>query len=122
MTRHDVRVRRVYDPVGTDDGIRVLVDRIWPRGVRKDAAALDEWAKEIAPSSELRKWYGHKPDKFTEFETRYRVELRAPQRRAVVEHLRSLADSGVVTLLTATRDLELSQAAVLAKVLTENHD
>jgi uncharacterized protein YeaO (DUF488 family) len=119
MTRRDVRVRRVYDQAATGDGIRVLVDRVWPRGLRKDAAALDEWAKDVAPSTELRKWYGHVPEKFAEFEARYHDELATPTALAALDHLRTLAEGDVLTLLTATRDLDHSQAAVLARLLRE---
>ena len=113
----DVRVRRVYDPPDPADGHRVLVDRLWPRGLSKGAAALDEWAKAVAPSDELRRWYGHEPDRFAAFRERYGAELQAPERADVLAHLRQLADSGPLTLLTATRDVEHSQAAVLAERL-----
>ena len=113
----DVRVRRVYDPPDPADGHRVLVDRLWPRGLSKGAAALDEWAKAVAPSDELRRWYGHEPDRFTAFRERYGAELQAPERADVLAHLRQLADSGPLTQLTATRDVEHSQAAVLAERL-----
>jgi uncharacterized protein YeaO (DUF488 family) len=119
VTSRDVRVRRVYDQVESDDGIRILVDRIWPRGLRKDAAALDEWAKEVAPSTELRKWYGHVPERFAEFEARYRDELATPPAQAALDHLRALAQDATLTLLTATRDVHHSQAAVLADLLRE---
>ena len=115
----DIRVRRAYDPPSPQDGTRVLVDRIWPRGLRKDAARLDEWAKDVAPSTELRTWYGHDPDKFGEFRQRYTAELAAPDCREAVERLRALAAKGPVTLLTATRALDISQAAVLAELLRE---
>ena len=110
----DVRVRRVYDPPDPADGQRVLVDRLWPRGLSKNAAALDEWAKAVAPSDELRRWYGHEPSKFPAFQERYQAELQAPERADALAHLRQLADSGPLTLLTATKDVEHSQAAVLA--------
>jgi len=113
----EVRVRRAYDPPDPADGRRVLVDRLWPRGLSKDAAALDEWVKAVAPSDELRRWYGHEADKFPEFRERYRAELEAPDRADALAHLRSLAGSGPLTLLTATRDVEHSQAAVLAERL-----
>jgi len=113
----DVRVRRVYDPPDPADGQRVLVDRLWPRGLSKSAAALDEWVKAVAPSDELRRWYGHEVDKFAEFRDRYGAELRAPERAGALAHLRDLTDSGPLTLLTATRDVEHSQAAVLAALL-----
>ncbi len=115
----DVRVRRVYDDPSPEDGTRVLVDRIWPRGLRKDAARLDEWAKDAAPSPELRTWYRHDPEKFEEFRRRYTAELSAPGPAEAVGRLRVLAEKGPVTLLTATRELSLSQAAVLAKLLRE---
>lgn len=114
-----VRVRRVYDAPDPADGCRVLVDRIWPRGLSKRAAALDEWVKAVAPSAELRRWYGHDPGRFTEFRHRYAAELRDPERSGALAHLRELARSGPVTLLTATRDVAHSQAAVLAGRLRE---
>jgi len=111
----EVRVRRVYDPPEPDDGHRVLVDRLWPRGVHKNA--VDEWAKAVAPSTELRQWYGHEVEKFPAFRERYEAELQAPEQADALAHLRDLARSGPVTLLTATRDVEHSQAAVLAEQL-----
>jgi uncharacterized protein YeaO (DUF488 family) len=119
MTRRSIRVRRIYDQSAPDDGIRVLVDRVWPRGIRKEAAAIDEWVKDVAPSTELRKWYGHVPEKFTQFEARYRDELESPTAHAALDHLRTLAKDGALTLLTATRDVDHSQAAVLAGLLRE---
>ena len=114
----DIRVRRVYDPPEPQDGTRVLVDRLWPRGLRKDAARLDEWAKDVAPSSELRTWFGHDPAKFADFCHRYTGELSRGEARAALEHLTELAAAGgPVTLLTATRDVGHSHAAVLAPLL-----
>jgi uncharacterized protein YeaO (DUF488 family) len=115
----DVRVRRVYDPPDPADGHRVLVDRLWPRGLSKSAASLDEWVKAVAPSDELRRWYGHEVDKFAAFRERYQAELQAPERADALAHLRQLADAGPLTLLTATRDVEHSQAAVLAAKLRD---
>jgi uncharacterized protein YeaO (DUF488 family) len=115
----DIRVRRVYEEPSAADGARVLVDRIWPRGLRKDAARLDEWAKDVAPSGELRTWYGHDPAKFDEFRRRYAAELEQPAAREGLARLRALAADRPVTLLTATKELGLSQAAVLAEVLRE---
>lgn len=109
-----VRARRVYDEPNASDGRRVLVDRLWPRGLAKAAAHIDEWLKAIAPSDELRRWYGHDPAKFDEFHRRYSEELKEPERAEAFLHLRELAASGTVTLLTATKDLDLSQAADLA--------
>ena len=120
VTPLDVRVRRVYDEPSAADGARVLVDRVWPRGLRKDALRLDDWAKDVAPSSDLRKWYGHDPAKFDEFRQRYLGELAGGPQRAALGKLRALAASGrTLTLLTATRDLDRSQAAVLARLLRE---
>jgi uncharacterized protein YeaO (DUF488 family) len=113
----EVRVRRVYDEPGDDDGARVLVDRLWPRGLAKARADLTEWCKQVAPSTELRRWYGHDPAKFAEFTRRYRAELEEPERAAALRHLAALADDRPVTLLTATRDPDISEAAVLADLL-----
>lgn len=115
----DIRVRRVYAEPSAADGARVLVDRIWPRGLRKDAARLDEWAKDVAPSTELRTWYRHDPAKFEEFKRRYRAELAETGAREGLARLRALAAERPVTLLTATKDLDLSQATVLAGLLRE---
>jgi uncharacterized protein YeaO (DUF488 family) len=118
MTGHaEVRVRRVYDDPSPEDGRRVLVDRIWPRGLAKARAGIDEWAKAVAPSTELRRWYGHEPGRFEEFRRRYQAELAEPEPRAALRHLRELARSGPLTLVTATRDIDHSQAAVLAEQL-----
>ena len=115
--RRDVRVRRVYEAVAGDDGSRVLVDRVWPRGMSKASAHLDSWAKDVAPSTELRGWYGHDPAKFAEFRRRYLNELAQPDRAAALGQLRELVREAPVTLLTATRDVDHSQAAVLAEAL-----
>jgi uncharacterized protein YeaO (DUF488 family) len=112
-----VRVRRVYDPPEAADGARVLVDRLWPRGLRKADASLDAWLKDVAPSSELRTWYGHDPERFEEFSRRYLAELAGPEQATALERLGTLATEGPVTLLTATVAVELSQAAVLADVV-----
>lgn len=115
-----VRVRRVHEPPDRNsDGARVLVDRVWPRGLSKDRAALHTWLRDAAPSTELRRWYGHDPARFQGFARRYRAELDAPERRAVLDELRALAAKGPLTLLTATKDVEHSQAAVLAHLLQE---
>ena len=107
----------MYDDPAADDGARILVDRVWPRGLTKERAKLDEWCKEIAPSTELRRWYAHDPARFEEFKKRYRAELREPARADALARLKSLARTSRVTLLTATKELELSQAAVLADLL-----
>jgi uncharacterized protein YeaO (DUF488 family) len=112
-----VRVRRVQDEPSTDDGTRVLVDRLWPRGLSKAAVAFDHWNKDVAPSTELRRWYGHDPARFTEFAERYLTELTSEAGRAAVQRLRECVRGTHLTLLTATRDVEHSQAAVLAELL-----
>lgn len=113
----DVVVKRVYDEASADDGTRVLVDRVWPRGVKKDAAHLDEWCKGAAPSTDLRKWYGHDEGKYDEFAQRYRDELSAGDQADALAHLRELAGDGRLTLLTATKAPRISQAAVLRDLL-----
>ncbi|MBS4727042.1 DUF488 family protein [Mycobacterium sp. SM1] len=110
-----IRVARVYDEPAADEGERVLVDRVWPRGFRKGDPRVGTWLKEVAPSAELRKRYNHQPERFDEFATRYEEEL---QGSAALQELRKLSKRGTVTLVTATRDLDRSQAAVLAKLLT----
>jgi uncharacterized protein YeaO (DUF488 family) len=117
MAEPDVRVRRVYDEPVPQDGARVLVDRVWPRGVTKARAELTDWCRPVAPSTALRKWYGHDPAKFEEFARRYRTELEEPEPASALLRLRGLARTGPLTLLTATKDLDLSQAAVLADLL-----
>ena len=112
-----VRVGRVYDERTAQDGTRVLVDRLWPRGLTTHRADLDEWCKQIAPSAPLRRWYGHDPDRFTEFARRYRLELDDPERVEHLQHLRELARRQMLTLLTATRHVYTSEAAVLADLL-----
>jgi uncharacterized protein YeaO (DUF488 family) len=111
----DIQLRRVYEPTGEDDGYRVLVDRLWPRGVSRVQARLDEWAKELAPSAELRRWFGHEPSRFEEFQRRYREELLA--RADELEALRGRARSGRLTLVYGARDTEHNDAVVLAEVL-----
>jgi uncharacterized protein YeaO (DUF488 family) len=115
--RLDVRVRRVYEQPSPDDGQRLLVDRIWPRGLSKEKARVDQWLKEVAPSTELRRWYGHEPARFAEFRHRYASELREPDRAEALMRLNRAARHGTVTLLTATKDAGHSQAALLAERL-----
>lgn len=112
-----VRVKRVYEEPDPTDGLRILVDRLWPRGVRKQHLAHDAWLKDAAPSSDLRTWYGHRPERFEEFARRYRHELRSGAPAGALEQLRQKAGSQTLTLLTATRDVERSGAAVLAEML-----
>ncbi|MEU3270151.1 DUF488 domain-containing protein [Saccharomonospora sp. NPDC006951] len=117
MSAHPVKVRRVYDDAERGDGTRVLVDRIWPRGIRKADLPMEEWLKDIAPSTELRTWYGHDPAKFETFRERYRDELDTPDRRQALARLRTLLADNPLTLLTATKDVDHSHATVLADLL-----
>jgi uncharacterized protein YeaO (DUF488 family) len=112
-----VRVKRIYDDPEPSDGRRVLVDRLWPRGMSKDAAAVDEWMRDVAPSHELRRWYGHDPQRFAAFAARYRAELADTAHAPALADLRGYAKDGPLTLLTATRDLDHAHAAVLAEVI-----
>lgn len=114
MAKSQIKVARVYDDPGDDDGQRILVDRVWPRGFRKDDPRVGTWYKDVAPSKELREWYGHKPERFDEFAKRYKKELHGSE---ALDELRKLTKRGAVTLVTATRELDGSQAAVLAKLL-----
>jgi uncharacterized protein YeaO (DUF488 family) len=112
---HRVTAKRIYDAAEHGDGYRVLIDRFWPRGVSRECAQLDEWAKELAPSDELRKWFGHDPARFAEFRGRYRNELFHHTDR--LEELRRRAAHGPVTILYAARDRELNNAVVLVNLL-----
>jgi len=116
---HAVALKRVYETPDTSDGTRVLVERLWPRGLSKEHAHVDVWLKEIAPSHELRKWYGHDPIRFTEFRRRYVAELAAEPARSALAELRDLAAHQHVTLVFAAHDAELSNAAVLRDLLRE---
>ena len=110
-----IAIKRIYDPPAPSDGRRILVDRLWPRGVAKEAAKLDEWLKEIAPSDELRTWFGHDPARWEEFRARYREELHG--HAELIERLRAEAKKGVVTLLFAARDEEHNNAVVLKELI-----
>jgi uncharacterized protein YeaO (DUF488 family) len=107
-------IKRVYEPAAPSDGVRVLVDRLWPRGVSKSKAHLDEWMKDVAPSPQLRQWFGHKPERFAEFKARYRKEIKGNSQLA---ELRKLGRGARVTLLYGARDPEMNQAAVLQAIL-----
>jgi uncharacterized protein YeaO (DUF488 family) len=111
----DVRLKRVHEPAEDADGYRVLVDRLWPRGITRERARLDRWDRELAPSAALRTWFGHDPDRFEEFRRRYLEELR--DHRPELAELRRRARSGTVTLVYAARDTEHNDAVVLAEVL-----
>ena len=118
MARHRIATARVYDDPGAGEGTRVLVDRLWPRGLSKDKAHVDEWLKEVAPSTGLRKWYGHDPEKHEEFERRYLGELTDDDHAEAVARLRELVERGPVTLLTATKEVSSSEVPPLVDFLT----
>ena len=111
-----LRIRRVYEPAEESDGMRVLVDRLWPRGLTKERAKVDLWLKDVAPGTELRKWFSHDPEKWVEFQKRYRAELRA--KGEALGMLKKLAAKGTVTLVYAARDEKHNEAAVLQKILS----
>jgi uncharacterized protein YeaO (DUF488 family) len=111
----DVRLKRAYEPAASSDGYRVLIDRLWPRGVSRDRAKLDEWDRDLPPSTELRRWFGHDPSRFEEFRRRYLRELR--HKRARLKELRRRAREGRLTLVYSARDRDHNDAVVLAEVL-----
>ncbi|MGA9016067.1 MAG: DUF488 domain-containing protein [Acetobacteraceae bacterium] len=110
-----IQLKRAYEPPSPEDGSRVLVDRLWPRGLRKADAAVDRWMKDIAPSTELRQWFGHDPERWQEFRRRYAKELK--QHATAVDELRDLARHGTVTLVFGARDEEHNDAVALREVL-----
>jgi uncharacterized protein YeaO (DUF488 family) len=110
-------LKRVYDPAEESDGTRVLVDRLWPRGLSKDKAAIDHWAKDVAPSDELRRWFAHAPERWEEFQTRYRDELESPEAQEGIAALRAMARKGRVTLLYAAKNEAMNNAVVLRDYL-----
>ncbi len=113
----NLRLKRVYAPASRDDGVRVLVDRLWPRGLTKEKAAVDHWMKDVAPSSDLRKWFGHDPDRWSEFQRRYKKELR--EHKNLLDEIRKLTRDGTVTLLFGAHDEEHNDAVVLRDVLSK---
>lgn len=121
-----VRIKRVYDPPEEADGERVLVDRLWPRGLRQDAARLSAWLKDLAPSDELRRWFGHDPGRWLEFQERYRAELQTAEKQRLIRDLARKAAQGRVTLVFAARSTMQNNAVVLQAViedyLTNFHD
>lgn len=118
-TTHEVRLQRVYEHSSATIGKRVLVDRVWPRGVRKESLSLDRWLRDLGPSDELRKWFGHRPDRWREFQQRYRAELARPPQSDLVDELVALARQGPLTLLYGARDEERNQAVVLRSLIEE---
>ena len=112
-----ITIKRVYEPPTLADGYRVLVDRLWPRGVSKDAAALDEWLKDVTPSDELRRWVHYDLTRWPEFEMRYRLELSAPVALPHIERLRGISSQQTLSLLTAVRDAEVNHVKVLIRII-----
>ncbi|WP_276356183.1 DUF488 domain-containing protein [Cohnella caldifontis] len=112
------RIKRIYEPAEESDGVRVLVDRLWPRGISKERARLDEWMKDVAPSSALCAWFGHDPERFGEFRSRYEAELAEVRVRPCIGRLNAWAENGPVTLLYGARDERHNQAVVLLEYLT----
>lgn len=115
-----IQVKRAYDPPAPEDGYRVLVDRLWPRGLSKERAAVGEWLREAAPSTDLRRWFGHDPARWDEFRCRYAAELAAPAAREAVARLRALAAGGKITLLYAASDKVHNNAVALAEYLASS--
>lgn len=111
----NVKLKRAYQPAAAEDGTRILIDRLWPRGVKKTDAAIDQWPKELAPSTELRQWFGHDPERWPEFRQRYAAEIR--QRADLLEPLRQLARQGTITLVFAAHDEEHNNAVVMRNLL-----
>jgi uncharacterized protein YeaO (DUF488 family) len=111
----DIRLKRAYDPAVSSDGYRVLIDRLWPRGVSRERAKLDEWERKLPPSTKLRQWFGHEPARFEEFRRRYIEELRSQRSR--LTELRRRARNGTLTLVYSARDAEHNDAVVLAEIL-----
>lgn len=115
----NIRLERVYGGSSPGSGKRVLVDRVWPRGLKKESLALDLWLRDVGPSDELRRWFGHRPERWQEFRRRYREELERPPQRELVDQLAGLAREGPVVLLYSARDEERNQAVALRSVVEE---
>lgn len=115
MKNFSIKIKRIYDSPSADDGLRILVDRLWPRGVSKERAHIDYWYKEIAPSIELREWFGHKQEHFKEFENKYKKELE--QQTELLKKIKDTSAKQSVTLIYAAKDTEMNQAVVLKKIL-----
>jgi uncharacterized protein YeaO (DUF488 family) len=115
--QHEVMIKRAYQEPEPSDGYRVLVDRLWPRGVKKEHLKLDEWAKELAPSADLRKWFGHDPARWEEFRGRYKEELSSPERRELLATLSDRSQWGPITLIYGARDEDHNGAIVVKEVL-----
>lgn len=115
-----VGLERVYDHLEETGGKRVLVDRVWPRGLKRESLSIDLWLKEVGPSDELRHWFGHQPERWPEFQRRYRAELKRPPQRELLEQLVELARQGPLTLLYGAKDRERNQAVALRSVIEEH--
>jgi uncharacterized protein YeaO (DUF488 family) len=115
ITADHVKLKRAYEPAAANDGTRILIDRLWPRGVKKADAAIDQWIKDIAPSTALRKWFGHDPERWAEFRSRYAAEVR--EHRELLERLRALASHGQITLVYSAHDEVHNDAVVLRNLL-----
>ena len=111
-----VKIKRIYDPVSSDDGKRILIDRLWPRGIKKEKAKIDEWLRDVAPSDELRKWFSHDPSKYQEFKKRYVKELE--KKSELLEKIKKEAKKEAVTLLFSAKDTEHNNATALKEILS----
>ncbi len=112
-----IKLKRIYDKVEQSDGVRILVDRLWPRGLSKDQAAIDEWMRDIAPSNSLRAWFGHKPERWLDFQRKYRKELSLQDKKKMLENLIRISTIATVTFLYAAKDTDRNNAVVLAGLL-----
>lgn len=117
MTEFPIKIKRIYDLPSADDGLRILVDRLWPRGISKDRAAIDFWCKEITPSPDLRKWFAHKPENFKKFAELYREELKS--QKEMLKKVKQDSNKQPVTLLYAAKDPKINHAIILKKVIEE---
>lgn len=115
MPNYKLQIKRIYDPISETDGYRILIDRLWPRGVSKEKAQLDEWMKDLGPSTDLRKWFNHDDTKFSEFKGLYLEELK--EKEALLDHIKELASKQQVSLLFATKNTKSNHAVVLLEVL-----
>ncbi|UOE51236.1 DUF488 family protein [Mucilaginibacter sp. SMC90] len=116
----DIKVKRVYETYAKEDGVRILVDRLWPRGIKKEDAQIDKWFKEIAPSSELRKWYDHDPEKFEAFNQKYHAEIDGT--KVLDELINYIREHKTVTLVFSSKELKLNNAMVLKNIIDEHTD
>jgi uncharacterized protein YeaO (DUF488 family) len=114
-----VKTKRIYDPASPDDGRRILIDRLWPRGIKKEEAKIDEWLRDIAPSAELRKWFSHDPEKWQEFKNKYKKELKGKDKLELLEQLKKTAKKEKVTVLFSAKDIAHNNAVVLKELLEE---